>query len=224
MSQIYKFPVGRERVFFGSFLTLFVDQREAGCDKHHSCERLSNDRQGRSARRKRRGLSQRREAQSSKDQASSRHRDSHSSAKHLQRQRNLRRSLSGSHPARWEFRHQSQSSGLTRQQTVSTSFERATKLPLGQRTICAFTTNSVRQVGFGIGDKLVNGVGDVICQHWIPTSILSRSHHCQTPLAMAIGWIGCANCPIETFVHYAYVLCIVNSSVKTRRFKICQTG
>ena len=29
LSQIYKFRVGRERVFFGSFLTLFVDQREA---------------------------------------------------------------------------------------------------------------------------------------------------------------------------------------------------
>ena len=102
--------------------------------------------------------------------------------------------------------------------------ERVVKSPFWKNRMLTFAINSVRQVGFWIGDKLVDGVGDVICQHWIPASILSRPHHCQTPLAMAIGWIGCANCLIETFVHYAYVMGIVNRSIQTQRFKICQTG
>ena len=40
LSQIYKFPVGRERVFFGSFFTLFVDQREAAVRERQNARQM----------------------------------------------------------------------------------------------------------------------------------------------------------------------------------------
>ena len=33
--------------------------------------------------------------------------------------------------------------------------------------INAFKMDSVRQVGFGVGDKLIDGVGDVVYLEWI---------------------------------------------------------
>ena len=42
---------------------------------------------------------------------------------------------------------------------------RVMKSPFWKKRMRMFAINSVRQVGFGIGDKLVDGVVDVICQH-----------------------------------------------------------
>ena len=50
----------------------------------------------------------------------------------------------------------------TGSQQGQTSLERVTKSPLGRRMICAFTNNSIRQIGLGVGDKLVNCVGKVV--------------------------------------------------------------
>ena len=65
----------------------------------------------------------------------------------------------------------SQSSGLTRRQTVSTSFERVVKSPSEQKMINAFKMVSVRQVGFWIGDKLVDGIGNIVYLKWIRAAL-----------------------------------------------------
>ena len=46
--------------------------------------------------------------------------------------------------------------------SASTSFERVAKSPLVNRLISILPHPSVRQVGFGIGDKLVDGVGKIV--------------------------------------------------------------
>ena len=43
--------------------------------------------------------------------------------------------------------------------------------PLEQRMINAFKMDSVRQVGFWIGDKLVDGIGNIVYLEWIRAAL-----------------------------------------------------
>ena len=43
--------------------------------------------------------------------------------------------------------------------------------PLEQRMINAFKMDSVRQVGFGVGDKLVDGIGNIVYLKWIRAAL-----------------------------------------------------
>ena len=61
--------------------------------------------------------------------------------------------------------------------------ERVTKSPFGRSTICAFTINSIRQVRFRIGHKLIDGIGDVIQLKRVAAAILRGTQNRKPSLA-----------------------------------------